>query len=238
MTRLFRAAFLLMMLINGYSSPAAPTATPFSTATPLALLPTLNPNVLLLTPNQSYYVLITFADSSPATVTIQSSDQKMSFVLDAQAGVSETPVFDSPKQTSVTWGMPYILYALNRQPGRNTPSSHSTEGALILSLDGRTLAYFLCNEYGGRGQWCAEPHLWLFDIPGGGARQADFGESGLLYISNLHFSDDNQTLTGDSCLRYANAYFGYCGTMAVMTWDVTTGALLNLSMPSTVVPSQ
>jgi hypothetical protein len=243
MIKLFRAAFLLMTLIASCSSPATPTLPPSPllptrsmTIAPLPLLPTLNPDVLLLTPNQPYYVLITFADSPPAAVSIQSSDQSVSFALDAQASASETPNFDSTEPISLGWGMPYILYALNRQSGRNTAASRSTEGALILSLDGRTLAYFLCNEHGGRGQWCYEPHLWLFDLPTGEARQADFGESSLLYISNLHFNHDSQTLIGDSCLKYANAYFGFCGTTAGTTWDVSTGQLLDLVILATPNP--
>lgn len=229
-----------MTLIAGCSSPDKLTATPSSlspipsVAAPLSLLPTLNPDVLLLTPNQPYYILITFTNSSPATVSIQSSDQNASFVLDAQASTSQTPVFDSTEPTSIRWGMPYMLYALNQQPGRNTAASRSTEGTLILSLDGRTLAYFLCNEHGGRGQWCSDVRLWLFDLATGETHQANFGDASLLYISNLHFSDDTQTLIGESCLQYANAYFGYCGLSSVMTWDVTTGDLLNVSTPSTV----
>jgi hypothetical protein len=232
-----------MTMITACSSPAAPTEppsplppTPSMTAATLPLLPTLNSNVLLLQPNLPYYVLITFSDSPPAIVSIQSADQSASFVLDAQATASETPIFDSTEQTSLRWGMPYLLYALNQQAGRNTPASRSTEGTLILSLDGRTLAYFLCNEHGGRGQWCYEPRLWLFDLPSGEARQADFGDSGLLYISNLHFSDDSQTLIGDSCLKYANAYFGYCGAAAGMTWQVSTGQSLDLVVLPTPNP--
>jgi hypothetical protein len=232
-----------MTMITACSSPAAPTEppsplppTPSMTAATLPLLPTLNSNVLLLQPNLPYYVLITFSDSPPATVSIQSSDQSASFNLATQNSASETPVFDSTEPTSLGWGMTHILYALNRQSGRNTPASRSTEGTLILSLDGRTLAHFLCNEHGGRGQWCYEPRLWLFNLPTGEARQADFGNSGLLYISNLHFSDDSQTLIGDSCLKYANAYFGYCGATAGMTWEISTGQLLDLAVLPTPNP--
>jgi hypothetical protein len=210
-------------------TPSALPPTPSPTAEPLPLLPTLNPDGLLLEPNEAYYVLITFAESPPARVDIERDEQKLSFDLKTQNPAAETPIFESDEPSSTSWGMPYILYAINRQPGRNIPASRTTEGTLILSGDGRTLAYFLCNEHGGRGQWCYEPNLWLFDLATGEAHTADFGESGLLYVSNLHFSDDGQTLSGNGCLAYDNPYFGYCGREALMTWSVPDGALVDFT---------
>jgi hypothetical protein len=209
--------------------------TPTLTATSLPLLSTLKPNVLLLVPNQRYEVSITFSDSAPANVSVYEpypSDKKVIFDLEAQNSDSENVTFALKKEKAIGWGISYVVYALNLQPGRNTPSSHSIQAALMLSLNAENLAFFLCNKYGGREQWCSEPRLWLFDIVSGAARLADFADSGLFFVAQQGFCDDSQTLYGDSCLQYANPYFGYCGMSKAMIWNVASGFLLDTSLPT------
>jgi hypothetical protein len=132
------------------------------------------------------------------------------------------------------WRLPYIIYAINLQPNRDTPSSQSIEAGMVLSPDARTLAFNLCNESGGRGQWCGDTRLWFFDLATGSARLADFSNYGVLYITDKRFSDDSRYFSGFGCLQYDNAYFGYCGAGIDIGWDVSDGRLTDQITP---VPS-
>jgi hypothetical protein len=228
-----------MIAIATGCSPAAPTLTPTAlvptptVAAPAPPVPTLNPDRLLLESNQGYGVSL-FFNLQPPRVTFYEpypSQKTAFFDLDADNGNPSNLSFSPGNQTAVAWGTPYVLYAVNTQPEHNRPDSPSIGGTLLLSPDRRKLAFFLCNEFGGRGQWCDHPRLWLFDILAGVSTLADFGDEGLLYVSELHFSDNSHTLTGESCLQYANAYFGYCGMSAIMTWDAASGELLDQTPP-------
>jgi hypothetical protein len=236
MIRISGVVLWLMAILMG-CSPPAPTLTPAPiiptptlTPEPLPKLPTMNPDELVLKPNQGYGVLTTFSDSPPARVVIYEpypSEQVHTFDLEAENSAAENLTFTLPEQNGIGWGMPYLLAALNNQPGRNIPASRSIQGTLLLSPDRRTIAYFLCNEHGGRGQWCYQSRLWLFDGVTGAAHWISLGDLGVLYIENLRFSADSLAMTGDSCLQYANAYFGHCGKSVVMTWEAATGRLLD-----------
>jgi hypothetical protein len=240
-------SFLIVMILTGCSSPTAPTAepsppspTPAPAATTALSLPTLNPAVMLLQPNQDYSIFITFSESSGNTVTIQDDvavETVATFKLENLTGDPEHPHFALSKEiTGIEWGMPYVMYALNVQAAAWDRPYASIQGVLILSPDGQRLVYSLCNEYGGRGQFCSASRLWLFNTQTGEGRQLNLADSGLIFAYNPVFSDDSQTLTSEGCLSYANAYFGYCGVTAVATWGLTTGKLLDVVVTATRTP--
>ncbi|MBZ0289782.1 MAG: hypothetical protein K8I30_19325 [Anaerolineae bacterium] len=241
MKRMFNAVLWVMLLAGCATdmpdlTPTVIVATPTLLPEPIPTLPPLGTTELLLNPNERYGVLIAFAETPPARVTIYEpypSEKTIVFDLEAQDDDSESPTFATSDQTEGSgWGLPYILHALNTQPGRNTPSSRSIQGTLLLSPDAHRLVFTLCNEHGGRGQWCAESRLWMFDLARSRAQLVKLIDLGVLYIQNLHFNNDGQKVMGDSCIQYANAYFGHCGKSIAMTWEAATGRLLDQSLPT------
>jgi hypothetical protein len=248
MIHAFYLTFLITVL-TGCSSTAAPTSEPsppsptLSPAVPTALfLPTLNPAVTLLQPNQQYPIFITFSESFGDVVNIHdgfSNQIVASFTLKRETGDPENPRFAMKgRTTGAEWGMLYVVHAVNVQTAEWERPYSSIQGVLLLSPNGQRIAYSLCNEYGGRGQFCSASRLWLFDIMTGEGQQLNLEDSGLIFAYDLAFSDDSQNLTGEGCLSYANAYFGYCGVTAVSTWDVRTGDMLDTAaISATVTPA-
>lgn len=240
MIRALSAVLLLIVLAACSSVPSTQTAMPSAipptlTPEPLPTLPILAADALQLKPNEYYGVLITFGDSPPARVTIYEpypSDKTVSFDLVQKD--TENPELLAADKKGTDWRLPYILYAVNMQPNRDTPSSQSIGAGMVLSPDARTLAFTLCNESGGRGQWCGDTRLWFFDLATGSARLANFSNYAVLYIKDKRFSDDSRYFSGFSCLKYDNPYFGYCGSGIDMGWDVSDGQLTDQITP---VPS-
>jgi hypothetical protein len=206
----------------------------------MELLPTLEPDMLLFPPNQSRIVTIYFY-LPRAVLQINdrlSPEPVVSYDLQAQTSPSEPLRFALAGELDAGWGIPFIVAALNVQvenwdrPDYVEPDSWyspywSVTGSLVLSPDARTMAYSPCNEYGGRGQWCSDAHVWFFDLQTGEARQADLGDYGIRYIYSVQFSEDSQVLSASGCLNYPNAYFGWCGDTIDMIWEVVTGRLRN-----------
>ena len=229
---------ILSAIMLASCSPVVPTSTPTPliptptlTATPPPI-PTLNSKVdLRLQPNRGYTIMIYFMDPEPAILRIYEpspSDNVVEFRFDAQA----EDVEHSLDESGTEWGLPYVMYALNMQPLHNTPASTSIQASLVRSPDEQSLAFELCNEYGGRGQWCGESRLWLFNLASGTAQVIELRDVRALYMMKMRFSEDGQTLYSDACVKNANPYFGHCGQRVAMTWDVASGRLLDQSAPT------
>jgi hypothetical protein len=202
------------------------------------LLPTPEQDVFRLTANAHYSVEIVVSAYQPNTVTLRSAElgeRGLTFALESNA-LPESGTYPDhfalPAETESGWGLSYVVYALNEQAEDWTQPYDYVSGILVLSPDEQTVAFFICNISGGRGQWCSTPRLWFFDQQTGEARRVEMGDYGVLYVTDLRFSDDNSRhLSADSCLKYLYpGYFGTCGVDAVTTWDVATGSLFALSV--------
>lgn len=213
---------------------------PSSQIPPTAVrLTPLDPAGSAFAPGHTYYLEIALPDLQHAQVTIPAQSETASpgaFALDIPdpdlflVGAVAQPDAESVQEE---WGATYLAYALMIQTANWSPSYHAVHGLLNLSQDAHILALYLCSAYGGRGQWCAEHHLWLFDLLTGDVRPVDFTEAGLVIADDLRFSEDSRALIAEGCLNYANAYFGYCGDRGAAAWDVATLSLSRSSLVAT-----
>lgn len=211
-------AFVLFALFSGGVRQSVP---------PVAPSP-LEAETFRIAPNFTYSVRIVTSAYRPNSITLQSivlDDPGVSFAL-----VNLTPDHFALAVREKGWGMAYVIYALNVQVQGWAYRYDEVGGTLMLSPDGQTLAFFICNISGGRGQWCSTPRLWFFSAAGE-PRRIDLADYGILYFTEMRFSEDSRYLRADSCLKYLYpGYFGTCGVDAITTWDASTGDLFALSV--------
>lgn len=195
------------------------------------------PDTAHLIPNQTYFVAITTSAYVPNGVTFHGEafgERGLTFALNSSASPENLalPVrFTLPPETESGWGLAHILYVLNRQAEVWRYVYDSVDVLLTLSPDRDSTALFMCSVSGGRGQWCNDSRLWFFENTGGEAILMELADHGVLYVTDMHFSEDSRRLSAESCLSYLYpGYFGTCGVKAITTWDTATGSLFSISV--------
>lgn len=189
------------------------------------VLPTLNAiDSTQLQANHAYRVSFIILSAS-ARIRIYDDNSSLqdplaSYELEAQISESPFPTYSSTEQLNNEWLGTYLLHALNTKiEGVSIPISEFS-GMITASPDAQILVFGVCTVYGGRGQYCRQSDLWIFDLITG---QYHIIETDLRRLYELHFSDDSQEIIAEGCLEYPNAYFGWCGDSAIVTWSITDG---------------
>lgn len=189
------------------------------------VLPTLNAiDSTQLQANYAYRVSFMILSES-ARIRIYDDNSSLqdplaSVDLEAQISESLFPTYTSIEQLDNDWLGTYILHAVNTKiEGASIPISEFS-GMITTDSNAQMFVFGVCSVYGGRGQYCRQSDLWVFDLTTG---QYHIIETDLRRLYDLHFSDDGQEIVAEGCLEYPNAYFGWCGDSAIVTWDINDG---------------
>jgi hypothetical protein len=217
---------IIVLLFLQLPSHLTAVQTPTSAASQSVSTPTRSLTRAITSPDGQYQIII-----SQSTLQLESLKTGQMTPFDLGFGTIDpsTVRFSSDGSALIGVGAP-LYYAFNLKTLDIVFNYAVVDGQAVFSPDGRTLAYFVCDAYGGRGQFCDQTQLNFIDTQTGQQVPADFGPEGWFRIGSMAFSEDSRSLRATGCLNYNNPYFGTCGDEGAMTWTRLTGERLHFEV--------